>query len=346
MGSKKVYPESNPSVLSSKSLVGDVLFYDNKNNKNYIFRQDESQTLMNQKFSHIDYLRYTPIGIVVVPGTHDRYGDGSCGVMALPCMAIKTPTVGSSSSQISDSRVPYMCWGNPENVSLSYKNSIPIGNTDDGIPTSSYNQSGYLPSDDVDFTSVICAHDNNSNYSVDDNSTNLIPSPYLTNGDRNLGYSQTTSPMDTTNCLADFNGRENTNAIITARGERDYTTWLPDNIIDDYPAASCCDMFYTLGTNQGNWYLPSIGELGYLEARIEFLNNTILALEATTNSDWYSKANICNIDSTINYLSSTLYSSSSIIELYTSIGNVRTVVGSQNRRVRAFVKFNNLPKAI
>ncbi|MBO7211706.1 MAG: hypothetical protein J6V44_11980 [Methanobrevibacter sp.] len=37
---------------------------------------------------------HIPIGVVVVPGTHDVYGDGSCGVMSLKSMDFNNPTQG------------------------------------------------------------------------------------------------------------------------------------------------------------------------------------------------------------------------------------------------------------
>lgn len=43
----------------------------------------------------------------------------------------------------------------------------------------------------------------------------------------------------------------------------------------DYPAASCCEMFYTEGTSQGDWYLPSCGELGYIMPRFNKIQEAI-----------------------------------------------------------------------
>ena len=43
----------------------------------------------------------------------------------------------------------------------------------------------------------------------------------------------------------------------------------------DYPAASCCDMFYTEGTSQGDWYLPAFGELGYIMPPFNKINEAI-----------------------------------------------------------------------
>ena len=64
--------------------------------------------------------------------------------------------------------------------------------------------------------------------------------------------------------MSDFKGKENTNTIIALRGVKDYSTWKPSNVIADFPAASVCNMYYTEGTTQGDWYLPAMGEIGYI----------------------------------------------------------------------------------
>ena len=64
--------------------------------------------------------------------------------------------------------------------------------------------------------------------------------------------------------------------IITQRGTKDYNSWIPGKATEaDYPAASCCDMFYTEGTYQGDWYLPACGELGYIMPSFNKINNII-----------------------------------------------------------------------
>jgi hypothetical protein len=41
------------------------------------------------------------------------------------------------------------------------------------------------------------------------------------------------------------------------------------------PSACCCWRYHTLGTEQGDWYLPAIGELGYAVNKINFVNSSI-----------------------------------------------------------------------
>ena len=193
--------------------------------------------------------------MVVVPGIHDVYGDGSCGVMSLQAMDCRSPSTGGDFTK-------RMYWGEygTKIPGLSDLDQVPTGNTSDGIPTGQSSRA-YLPTDI--FWRTQCAHDTDAYYL--NSSYTPIPSPYLTDGSRNPGYYQTSSPSSTRNALADFDGIGNTAKIITQRGSKDYSSWRPSEHSPlDYPAASCCDMFYTEGTQQGDWYLPACGELGYI----------------------------------------------------------------------------------
>ena len=89
--------------------------------------------------------------------------------------------------------------------------------------------------------------------------------------------------------LADMDGRGNTDKILAARGEKDYSTWKPDiTVVSDYPAVSACDIYSTDGTKQGDWYLPSIGELGYVGVYISRINEGIKKLGGINfNQDYY-----------------------------------------------------------
>lgn len=57
----------------------------------------------------------------------------------------------------------------------------------------------------------------------------------------------------------DSNGKANTQKIIEVRGTLE---GLPNpTSASDYPAASICNIYYTEGTNAGDWYLPAVTEL-------------------------------------------------------------------------------------
>ena len=317
-------PEPEPgsdTKRASEAVAGDAVLYDETKDKLVI--------LDNTKLE--DYTEgYTPIGVVVVPGTHNVYGDGSCGVMSLKAMNCDTPSTGGTYEQA-------MCWGvrDTDIPGLPYLNRVPIGNTSNGIPTdSAYN--AFLPSDK--FSDIQCAYDTDAYYKSP--YSPYIPSPYLTDGSRNPGYYQTTPPSSSSNMLADFDGIGNTAKIIAQRGTKDYNSWTPERTTEvDYPAASCCDMFHIEGTQQGDWYLPACGELGYIIPPFNKINDAIdkmrtaygssVGVELGTNNHWWS---------------STEYGSSFACNVDASIGDVSNYYKYDYRfRVRAFlrVKDNN-----
>lgn len=304
------------SISPADSVAGDYCFYDKVADKVVIVDQT--------KWSADKYPsdKYTPIGVVVVPGTHNVYGDGSCGVMSLKEMNYSTPDTGSTSYQ-------YMCWGvyGTDISTLRNLDQVPTGNQANGLPTG---ESGYayLPSDN--FSGTRCAHDTDVYY----NSSPYIPSPYLTDGSRNPGYYQTTSPSSSNNALADFDGRGNTNKIITQRGNKDYSSWKPTyNTQADYPAASCCDMFYTEGTQQGDWYLPACGELGYIMPNLKKINEAITKMRNACGSSVG-----VTLSTDTDYWSSSEYRSG--IARYVSTGNGYVYRGSKHndRYVRAWLR--------
>ena len=261
--------------------------------------------------------------MVVVPGLHDVYGDGSCGVMSLKPMSCDTPSTGGTSEQS-------MWWGGyGTNISgVPDLDQVPTGNTSNGIPTGQ-TSSAYLPSDK--FSGTQCAHDTDVSYY--NTSYTPIPSPYLTDGSRNPGYYQTSSPSSTGNALADFDGIGNTEKIITQRGAKDYNSWKPGRTTRaDYPAASCCDMFHTEGTSQGDWYLPACGELGYIMPPFNKINDAIDKMRTA-----YGSSVGVELD-TYGYWSSTEYSSTYARYVYTNKGNVVDGHKSSERDVRAWLR--------
>lgn len=270
--------------------------------------------------------RYTPIGIVVVPGYHDVYRDGSCGVISLKAMNCDTPSAGGISEQ-------GMYWGEygTDISALSNLDRVPIGgNTLDGTPISE-NGYCYLPSDK--FGGDQCLHDTDAFYDRS-GSLNSGPSPYLTDGSRNPGYYQTSSPYSINNALADFDGIGNTEKIITKRGTKDYNSWTPRELNEvDYPAASCCDMFHTEGTSQGDWYLPACGELGYIMPPFNKINNAIDKMRIE-----YGPSVVTKLSTSDYYWSSTECDSTTAHYIDTNDGSVRKGYKNDYYYVRAFIR--------
>lgn len=212
---------------------------------------------------------YTPIGVEVVPAEHDVYGTGQAGVMSLAEMSYNTPDVGSSNG-------PNMYWGgNGTDTSLPNYNQVNyIGDNDNlnnGIVQGTVGHAS-LPSDRfTDATSL----DGVSKYG--NTMYKYAPSPYNADGSRNEAYY--TTAYSTANALSDFDGVGNTSVLTElATAQSDWktaTTITNDSGAGYYPAACCCWRFYTAGTNQGQWYLPAVGEFGYVINRQSAINETI-----------------------------------------------------------------------
>lgn len=76
-------------ISPSESSSCDICLYDKTNDKLIIVKGDmwNIETYPSSK--------YSPVGIVLIPGTHNVYGDGSCCVMSLKEMNCNTPNRGS-----------------------------------------------------------------------------------------------------------------------------------------------------------------------------------------------------------------------------------------------------------
>ena len=68
-------------VDAAHAVAADILMYDKEQSRKFILKNGTD-------FSKYPASRYVPIGVVVVPGSHNVYDDGSCGVMSLKAMKI------------------------------------------------------------------------------------------------------------------------------------------------------------------------------------------------------------------------------------------------------------------
>lgn len=328
MNGSQLWPEIQKEIPLSDTKAGDVLLWDKTGVRKLFVSSDSLSSYPSDS--------YTPIGIVVIPASHDVYGDGSCGVMSLKPMNCDTPSTGGTSEQS-------MYWGvyGTDISVLPNLDQAPIVGTGSSVGNASSTVTGqynypYLPSDKFSF--VQCPHDTDTYYFSTSSSYRQAPSPYLTDGSRNPAYYQTTSPSSSNNALADFDGIGNTEKIITQRGTKDYNSWTPSRTTEaDYPAASCCDMFHTEGTSQGDWYLPACGELGYIMPPLNKINDAIGKMRTTYGSSVGVELGTRGSD-----WSSTECSSNGARDVYPYNGNVYDTLKNSNCYVRAFLKVSPL----
>jgi hypothetical protein len=276
---------------------------------------------------------YTPIGVVVIPSSHDVYGTGECGIMSVMEMDYNNPEKGSSSNT-------NIYWGSTNNLSLPNLNQIPYIST---ALTSNeiigVRSSANLPS--TKFTtnkpSVGSGLDTLAGYN---SSINYIPSPYLEDGSRNPSYyTNDTSkyPGLSANCLSDFDGVGNT-AVITAAATAQ-TDWKTASAITNssnvgyYPAACCCYRFNPDGNSAGKWYLPAMGELGYMIARFNEIQNSLTKIRTQFGSSF-----ACLLNSSNYYWSSSEYSSNGARYVDAINGHVSDRNKDNDRYVRAFLR--------
>lgn len=329
-GSKLVWPDKGVKgyvVDASVSLPADYCLYDSQEDKIIIVHPDDSGNTFGVN-------RYEPIGVVAVPGTHNVYGDGSCGVISLKYMSISRPDGGS------DSYATMYCGQHSNYLSgLSYFTTVPIGNTEDGLPTEErQTQYGCLPIDNLEPANVgeQCLHDANSYYEIGAVDRKKSPSPYLTDGSRNPGYYQTSSPSSTSNSLSDFDGKGNSQILwdaATAQSDWKTATAITNSTRTGYsPAACCCWRYHTSGTQQGDWYLPAMGELGYACVRRKIINESITELMSV-----YDDLSIAEVRQ-LEYISSSVCSDTAVNAIYFERGNMTQVGRGEAAYVRAFLR--------
>ena len=227
--------------------------------------------------------QYTPIGVVVVPASHTD--DGTARVMSLASMDYNNPDNGNNTDHI---RIVFGGDGydienlnNKEALPCIANNITQIISEEQTIQTWLYGEKDCYLASDL-FNTYPNPYDEGTYYTTGTTigTYPAAPSPYLNDGSKNSIYH---SYNDRGNALADINGKGNTENIIAL--DNTYSTdWQTANTIQSsvsnqnqyiHPAAQCCWRYHTVGTNQGDWYLPAAGELGYLISRFKIITDSI-----------------------------------------------------------------------
>lgn len=182
---------------------------------------------------------YVPIGMCVA-GT-DFFGKGELArFISLKYMSETTPDTGDLSGH-------WINWGNNE----VYMEGMPL------YPIYSIYQ-------DIDTSKDMFVYGTENRY-------NNFPSVFDANGNWNL------SELGEKNqyVITDVSGKQHTEIMLNYATAQE--NWRTDSTITKSggpgysPAACCCWRYHTLGTQQGDWYLPAAGEfIIFAEKRDEF----------------------------------------------------------------------------
>jgi hypothetical protein len=232
----------------------------------------------------------TPVGVVVIPSGFAP-DNGLARIVSLKW--------GSSSVTGSD-KVYTSRWSD-RTVDTPLKNYSAVtitNNTGGALPSNTY---GYLPSDR--FAGTVSYTDPEAKYS---GSSYYIPSPYLGSKPNPAYYDSPSSNM-----LSDFNGKDNTNH-------------LKGSVGGVYQAAKNAWGYKSAGAEEIVWYLPAMGELGYLMVRYNKINAALTKLGASQLApDTY-------------YWSSTEFMGGYACAMVPTGGSVGSDLVTNNRAVRPF----------
>ena len=281
--------DNTVNYMDPKEVPGGIVLWNSDTQRKLIVK---SETYSAESYPEE---KYTPIGVVVIPASH--MDDGRARMMSLRWMSCEDPENGSITASA-------MIWGPATDLTgLTNFTDVPvIARYDDddqgGVtaltePQAIYtaNTYAFLPSNNPSWKGETNPEDpgtrwyQNKTYWLNNESGEPVvivnnfyaPSPYAADGTPNPLYRATSySGGSINNPLSYFDGRHQSDVILEARGTKDYGSWKPtNNVPADFPAVSVCDMYHTVGTSQGDWYLPSQAEIGYIVARLNDINNAM-----------------------------------------------------------------------
>ena len=158
------------------------------------------------------------------------------------------------------------------------------------------------------------------------------------------------------NCMRDYDGSGNT-ATILAKDNAVSTAWQTAATIENnsgatnvHAPAQCCWRYSTLGTTQGQWYLPACGELAYLLARYADINEALTRLQTADSTQairlWRNDPSVQDSDSSVygywlwSSSENSVYNARSVDVDGGGVGNLDKYYSTTNNRVRAFAALN------
>ena len=204
------------------------------------------------------------VGVCVIP-------DGLLPDRKARFMSVKAITTASTAGSTSENGIIWSSNDSRTVLPKQYTEVPCVGLNEDegtGVITNQVehsNDNGFMPSDSENgsFTALTNPCDSVTMFAYND-SDHHIPSPFMNNGAFNENYSTlfTTGGTAINNALSDFDGFRNTQILIKDA---------------DVVAAKHCAIFNP-GYEEGEWYLPAIGELGFIMPRFKVINSKLSAL--------------------------------------------------------------------
>ena len=262
--------------------AGDIVVY--SKTKGNIF------AVTSRNLDRFDSRLFSPIGVVVIPQSHDVYENGHSGVMSLKYMSCKNPDDGTF-----DNETIYFGWSNSDSCTtdLSSKfNSISSSATDrcylpsfgycmypPEITSTSFSYNIYLPGDKLDKQVYPLSKTLKYGTNIDSSLTNFFwgISPYkfiaeIISEDKDPLFNQYSGNF--------FNGKEYTEIWQNLYPEDD--SWKTSAVIPNTisiknhdPAVKTVWRYHTEGTNQGDWYLPAATESIYILSKQTIIENSL-----------------------------------------------------------------------
>lgn len=194
----------------------------------------------------------TPVGVVVIP--EGFAPDGKARMVALS---------GVTSGGTASNSNKYMIWG-PTSTDTTLTNYTKVPTTDNAGSTNTGSADyAYLPSDK--FTGPVSYVDPKSKY-YGSPYTQMIPSPYLTVDGKNEFNPEYYKAISGNNALSDFSGKANTQTLV--------------GLGTGYTAANACWKYKDAANSGTQWYLPAMGELGYMVLRLNEIQAGLSAVSA------------------------------------------------------------------
>lgn len=224
----------------------------------------------------------TPVAIVVIPASHTE--SGKCVGVSTNYMNFNSPDIGSTSK----ANISFYNMFNISNRSKElYQTRLELKDLDGNVVDLTNSSKTYRMFSDK----YEGGYENNQNY------INII-SPYMSDGSKNPEYplvagypSPYAYSKELSDALADlYNDRWPGDYSYGIKYSETNTTRIWD------PAATVCKRY-----NDGNWYLPSITELGYFIAsiiKIEYAFNKIYNNEGYTNTNLTSNTCVAPLSGT------------------------------------------------